>query len=246
MRCVYHCLSVFFITFSVAHAQVLDIAHRGYAAVNPESTLEAFKLAHEQGADGIEFDVRQTSDDVLVVTHDPSIKMLGGRLIEKVTFSDIYLETNIPSLEEVLIFAKQVDQTIWLEIKQSHRYPNIINNVLSLIVKYGLEASTVIQSFNHQDLKEIQSLQPRIRLLALFSSNFRINRVPNFINYVGLPMTQVILNSQLIAILHRAGKQVILWRRDDRSETAAVVNAFIAAGADGFMLDKPLKLLVQH
>ena len=167
MKLIYRSLCAFLLTGPIANAQVLDIAHRGYAINNPESTMQAFRSAHEQGADGIEFDVRQTADNIAVVAHDASIHALNGRLIEKTTFSDIYLETDIPSLEAVLIFAKQVDQTVWLEIKQSHRYKDIISNVLNLIAKHGLESNTVIQSFNHNDLKFIKAVKPNIYLFDL-------------------------------------------------------------------------------
>ncbi len=245
MNWIYRLLLVFTITCSNGHAAVLDIAHRGYAADNAESTLLAFRQAHRQGADGIEFDVRQSSDGVLVVTHDPSIATLGNRLVNNTTFSDIYLETEIPSLEAVLIFAKQVNQTIWLEIKQSHLYPNIIPNVLELIAKYDLESKTVIQSFNHRDLDTIKKIQPNIRLLALFTSNFAFNRVPAAVDYIGLPMSNQYKNVSLVNRLHTLGKQVIFWRNNDLSETKQSVEAFINIGADGLMLDRSLRSILQ-
>ncbi len=49
------------------------IAHRGASAHAPENTVEAFRLAVEQGADGVEIDVRRTADGHLVVHHDPYV-----------------------------------------------------------------------------------------------------------------------------------------------------------------------------
>ena len=45
-------------------------AHRGASAYAPENTLEAFLLAAEQGADGVELDVQLTKDGEMVVVHD--------------------------------------------------------------------------------------------------------------------------------------------------------------------------------
>ena len=45
-------------------------AHRGARTEAPENTLEAFALAAEQGADGIELDVHMTADGEIVVAHD--------------------------------------------------------------------------------------------------------------------------------------------------------------------------------
>lgn len=46
-------------------------AHRGASRAAGDNTLEAFRLAVELGADGIELDVRRASDGRLLVCHDP-------------------------------------------------------------------------------------------------------------------------------------------------------------------------------
>lgn len=50
---------------------MLIIAHRGASGLRPEHTLEAYKLAIEQGADFIEPDLVMTKDGALVARHDP-------------------------------------------------------------------------------------------------------------------------------------------------------------------------------
>lgn len=229
-----------------ANTEVLDIAHRGYAAVNPESTLQAFQKAHQQGADGLEFDVRQTRDNVVVVSHDATIPALANQAVENILFADLYMSTDIPSLEEVLAFAKRSGQTVWLEIKQSHRYPGMIDRVLELIAKYSLEEVTVVQSFNHGDLKALRIKRPNLRLLALYTSNFSLNNVASYVDYVGLPISNHYLNSALIKGLHETGVQVIFWRRNHRSESKQVLQQFIDIGADGFMLDRSLKVIMRQ
>ncbi len=51
----------------------LVIGHRGASGYLPEHTLEAYKLAIEQGADFIEPDLVSTKDGVLVARHEPII-----------------------------------------------------------------------------------------------------------------------------------------------------------------------------
>ncbi len=53
----------------------LVVGHRGASGYLPEHTLEAYKLAIEQGADFIEPDLVATKDGVLIARHEP---MLGG------------------------------------------------------------------------------------------------------------------------------------------------------------------------
>lgn len=48
----------------------LVLAHRGACWDAPENTLAAFRLAVEQGADYVEFDVRLARDSRLVICHD--------------------------------------------------------------------------------------------------------------------------------------------------------------------------------
>ena len=58
--------------------KVKIFAHRGASAYAPENTLEAFRLAMEQGADGIELDVQMTKDGELVVIHDETIDRVSN------------------------------------------------------------------------------------------------------------------------------------------------------------------------
>lgn len=44
--------------------------HRGAWAFAPENTLEAFAAAMDYGLDGVEFDLRQTADGVVICIHD--------------------------------------------------------------------------------------------------------------------------------------------------------------------------------
>ena len=53
--------------------KTLILAHRGASAYAPENTLEAFSLAADMGADGVELDVHLTADGQPVVHHDDKI-----------------------------------------------------------------------------------------------------------------------------------------------------------------------------
>src|SRR5205085_1144861 len=57
----------------ISDSDLLIIGHRGASGYAPENTLASFDLAFEEGADGIEFDVRLARDGVPVVIHDASL-----------------------------------------------------------------------------------------------------------------------------------------------------------------------------
>ena len=52
-------------------------AHRGASGYAPENTIPAFKLAVEQGADGVELDVHMSSDGKLMSVRFPDIRLMN-------------------------------------------------------------------------------------------------------------------------------------------------------------------------
>src|SRR5690606_886895 len=61
------------------HAVTLVYAHRGANRRAPENTLRAFALAVEEGADGVELDVRTCASGEVVVAHDAHLGRVGER-----------------------------------------------------------------------------------------------------------------------------------------------------------------------
>eukprot|EP00760_Papus_ankaliazontas_P016829 PhM_4_TR16883/c0_g1_i1/m.66058 len=105
------------------HLRGCVIGHRGCCGVSGvrENTLEAFRYAVRNGCDGVELDVRMSSDGVLVVNHDPTI---NGSDISVTTFS--HLKTVAPhliTLQEALRWFCSDDETesrhkLLVEIKE--------------------------------------------------------------------------------------------------------------------------------
>jgi len=87
------------------------IAHRGGAGSWRENTLEAFAGARSMGADGVEFDVRLTSDGEAVVHHDA--RLSGGEVIASTRRRD--LPEFVPDLTAVVEACE--DMFIDVEIK---------------------------------------------------------------------------------------------------------------------------------
>src|SRR5512133_2700758 len=61
-----------------APGRPLVLGHRGASADAPENTLAAFRLAMEQGADGIELDAWRCATGEVVVTHDEDARRVAG------------------------------------------------------------------------------------------------------------------------------------------------------------------------
>ncbi len=78
----------------------IAFAHRGARAQAPENTLEAFALAVELGATGLETDVWLTADGVAVLDHDGAIRpRLRRRPIGQVVAAD--LPASMPTMAQL-------------------------------------------------------------------------------------------------------------------------------------------------
>lgn len=76
-------------------------AHRGDRSRGPDNTIEAYLLAVEAEADGIELDVRRTRDGILIVSHDESHPDTGA--LSSLEFSTIRdLAPQVPTLREAM------------------------------------------------------------------------------------------------------------------------------------------------
>jgi glycerophosphoryl diester phosphodiesterase len=69
----------------------VNLAHRGASALAPENTLEAFQLAVEAGAGGLELDVHMTRDGHIVVIHDATVDRTtnGFGAVSEMTFDEL-------------------------------------------------------------------------------------------------------------------------------------------------------------
>lgn len=163
--------------------KTLIFAHRGSKGTHPENTLAAFKEAIRLGVDGIELDVHLTKDGELVVIHDETVDRTTngtGRVIDFSLeelqqldagswFAGEFKGEKIPTLSEVLELLKDTNITLNVEIKNDViPYEGIEEKVLAVLEKYHYKEKTIISSFNHYCLKEVNRLDPTVETAILF------------------------------------------------------------------------------
>lgn len=103
------------------------LGHRGVrGGVVAENTLAAFQTAIDQGADGVELDVRLSGDGVVIVFHDSTLTRVTGWAsngnVEQLPLADIARVDlgkghRIPRLAEVLEWARSGDHRLNVELK---------------------------------------------------------------------------------------------------------------------------------
>ncbi|MGI6608196.1 MAG: glycerophosphodiester phosphodiesterase [Erysipelotrichaceae bacterium] len=149
-------------------------AHRGASAYAPENTLEAFQLAIDQKAEGIELDVQLTKDNTVVVIHDETIDRVSDNkgFVKDYTYEELkqfnfnnknknYPFCKIPTLEEVLQLLKPTNLVLNIELKNSvFEYEGLEERVLELVRKHQMEDRVIYSSFNHYSLVKLLKLKP--------------------------------------------------------------------------------------
>ena len=150
-------------------------AHRG--SPDPghgvrENTVEAFLRARELGADGVELDVRMTSDGGLAVHHDPVVEGVGA--VCEATSAE--LPSFVPLLPVVLELCDGL--TLNIEIKNLPGEPGfdpadlVAREVAELVVASGRASSVVISSFWPDTLEAVRNAQSDLATGLLLSSWF--------------------------------------------------------------------------
>ncbi len=208
------------------------IAHRGASKYAPENTISSFRKAIDLGCDGIELDVHLTLDNKLVVYHDYSLGRTssGEGFIKDLTleyikeqdagswFSTKFAEEKIPTLEEVLdVIPKSM--LLIIEIKAIAMDERKIGNyVVDILNKRGRIESTIISSFNHNILKDVQKISKEIKLGALMYTLLTgmENYLTNDVNYTSVHLSADLINEQLIMSLLERGIKTFVWTINDK------------------------------
>ncbi|MDW7672959.1 MAG: glycerophosphodiester phosphodiesterase [Bacillota bacterium] len=156
--------------------------HRGAAGTHPENTLLSFTEAIEVGADGIELDLQQSQEGVLVVIHDETVdrttdgtgwvKDMSIKELKQLNasswFSHSLPREEIPTLEEVFDLTNSADVILNIELKNGLvQYRGIEEQLFSLIKKYRIEERVIISSFNHYSIVTFNKLAPHVDTAVL-------------------------------------------------------------------------------
>jgi len=151
-------------------------AHRGVSARMPENTLPAFAVALSLGADEIEFDVRLTRDNKLIVSHDGTLERIsdGKGQLADFTLEELR-ELNVGikhgwnvgfcTVEEVFEqFANRM--TFNIHLKEHGEDGYLIKELKRLTEKYNAHDSVYFAA-SPAELEWMQKLAPEIRRAAI-------------------------------------------------------------------------------
>ena len=216
--------------------------HRGASHIEPENTLLAFERAFADGALGIEFDVRSSMDNKIVVIHDETInrtsnatgKVNSYQLEELLTF-DFGKREKIPTLNEVL---SKYGNKYWLNIEIKEE--GLEENIIELIKKYKITHKLVISSFLIPVLNKVKELDEAVPTAFLYDFPLNdLNELMNEVRVDGLHPSKKHVTKELIINAHAKSLSVRTWTVDEIS----LAENFYKMGVDGIITNNPKAII---
>jgi glycerophosphoryl diester phosphodiesterase len=220
---------------------LLIIGHRGASAYAPENTHAAFTQAFDDGADGIEFDVRLARDGVPVVIHDATLErtaLMAGEVeaLDSVVLMECrvgqwfnhrrfnrpsahFADERIPTLAQM--FARYGSDVLYAELKceDASRRAELARAVVEMADAYGITDRVIVKSFALDSLREVKRLAPEIRTAALFGRSWPRPLVPaatilaeaEACGADEISLHHSLLRASTVEEAHRRGFEVLTW-----------------------------------
>jgi glycerophosphoryl diester phosphodiesterase len=221
---------------------IVLLAHRGGSGPWRENTLEAFAGGLRLGADGVELDVRRTSDGRLVVHHDAEIAGIGA--IHTLRADE--LPPWVPGLDEAL--ATCAGATVNVEIKNAPVEPGFdpdetaTGEVVAVLAASSgsagdAPAHVLVSSFWPASLAAVHAAAPEIPIGLLVPPSLDAVVAAEQAAAMGctaLHPFHAQATPDLVELVHGFGMSVAVWTVNERPDLVAVV----AAGVDVVISDR--------
>jgi glycerophosphoryl diester phosphodiesterase len=237
------------------NGRVRVIGHRGAKALVTENTIASFERARVDGADGVELDVRQTADGVVVVMHDPDLSRVTSkrdtRSVARITLEalrDVVLDgdARAPTLAEVLAWADAHDMRVNVELK--HDVPDeraLATATARLLRSHGRAAERVLlSSFQPRLLGWMRALVPKVPRAFLFHEKQRFARTPfvraiaRAVGAVALHPERTLCSPDRVRAWKSHGYLVNVWTVNDVDEARDLADL----GVDAIITDDPARV----
>lgn len=235
----------------------LIYGHRGARAHVTENTMASFQRAVDDGADGIELDVRTSSDGVVIVMHDPDLERLTdgrdtracARLIAR-ELAEIELTNNerAPTLADVLDWAAPRDVLVNVELKHdTHDMSALARGVARLLRGRPRVARRVMfSSFEPELLARVAVMLPSIPRAFLVHNGQKLAMTPlapaiaRTLGTAMLNPERTMCSPDRVRAWREQGLVLNVWTVNHAGEARDLA----ALGVDGLITDDPAQLVM--
>jgi glycerophosphoryl diester phosphodiesterase len=151
--------------------------HRGHSIAAPENTIAALEAARATGATTCEIDVVLCRDEEIVLAHDRTLDrttdgkgLIASRDAAEIAtldaggwFGPAFRGEPMPTLRDVLAFARGSGLGLVVEIKERARVGRLVERLAALLDETGASEDIVLLSFDHVDLLQVKERLPGVR-----------------------------------------------------------------------------------
>lgn len=212
------------------------IAHRGFAAENPENTLLAVRRAVEAGADAVEVDVRRCGSGELVVIHDDAVDRVtdGSGAVADHSLADLRALDILDTGEGVPTLSAVVDALPPAVGLNAELKTAVADDALDVLAAH--DGQVLVSSFDPDHLRAVADLDSSVptALLVAGRDEDPVERAREA-DCDGLHPSVEAVDAGLVERAHAAGLFVNAWTVADRS----TVLDLGPAGVDGVIADSP-------
>lgn len=202
------------------------IAHRGiYNNKIKENTyLAIFNAFNNKYIYGVEFDIRLTKDNKIVIIHDKTINRTSNGIgivenmtlkeLQKYNFGSKNFYQVVPTLEKILEI--NTNKLFLIEIKVSNNSKLFSKILLDILDKYK-NKKIYLMSFNKDILNIIRSNNKNLNIGLIYLTNNIKSYKYNF--YV---LYDKFINKDLINNLINRNKEIFIWTINNKKELSKI------------------------
>ncbi len=195
------------------------IAHRGKTnkKVKENTYLAIINALNDYNIDGVEFDIRLTLDNKIVLSHDSNIirtsngigkiENMSLKNLQKYNFGSKNFYQTIPTLDKILNI--KTNKILLIEVKVNNNIKKFSKILISLLKNYNLD-NIYITSFNKNFLKTLK--KTNINIGPLIINNNIKNKRFNF--YV---LNYLTFKDKTIKKLKLKNKKIFIWSLIDKN-----------------------------
>jgi glycerophosphoryl diester phosphodiesterase len=223
----------------------LVLGHRGASAEAPENTLAAFRLAMDQGADGVELDVHRCATGEVVVIHDEDARRTAGAELRVAEAPLVALRAldagawkgarfrgeRVPLLTEVLEALPRA--LVNVELKGTGADRRVAAATAEVLRRAGAEERVIVSSFDLRLLAAFRAAAPRVARGFLFDAGGlwrpRAALARWWVRPAAVHPEARLCTAARAARWRSAGLLVNAWTVDDEAEAARLAGLGVAA-----------------
>lgn len=227
-----------------SHPETLALGHRGFSGGGAENTLDGLEAAAAAGADLVEIDVMQTADRRFVVMHDANLMRLAGQdlSVKDLTLDELTRltvrdqfghEGKIPSLEEYVLRAAELEMPLLMEVKLGGLdTPDHVDLLIAELERLNALDGNIFHTLDAASVTRLKELRPdaTVGYILAFAGVDIPETEADFVVIEQWSATQEMQDAAT-----RAGLGFFSWTVNDE----AGIRELLRRDADGLITDHP-------